>query len=256
MLAAPVLLAACKKDGTLFTEKEIIRVSVASYWADAEAVSSLTISNTLMADSFGSRQPVVSGKVIGRVSGKQQVQLKNLKTGSVWLDTALDIPGNDLSVRILQLEKEKAPQLLVSNNEAPDPSKRYFGFTYSDPNLPESLTLELYAMVVQTPNIIISGGDKPAAVFENIERGRFIGFTDIAYFAGFENRRFVFKLKNAKTGEYLPNADALDPFRYQKGGRMAVRTNMNTDANYIFDIKRNVASTGNITYRSDILVAY
>lgn len=254
--ALPVCLGACKKEGVLQTEPEIMKVSVNSYWADPEALSSLTLSNTLLIDSISQSKANINNVIIGKTGGQQHLQLRNLKTGEIWIDSLLDIPGHFLSMRILQLQQEDAPQLIIGGDETPDPAKRNIGFNYSDPDLPETLTLELYRVIVQAPNIIVSGTDEPIALFEHVQRGKFTGFTVIDYYTDFEKARFVFKLKDEKTNEYLPNADAIDPLRYQKGGRMSVPSNMSNFDSYIFSIRRNVAGSGNITYNTGLLVSY
>lgn len=256
-LVSFLFLNACKKEGVLHEDKQIIEVAFSSFWTDPAAVSTLTMGSTMLTDSFSSKNPKVVKQVIEKTSGNQRVMLKDNKTGRIWFDTSLLVKGGFFSATILQLG-ESAPQLVMANDEQMDPAKRDFGFYYSDPTLPDSLTLELYRVIVTT-NVIVSGADKPYIVFNGIVNGKFSGFTAVPYYYGFgrQTERVVFKLKNAKTGEYLPNAGEIDPLRYTKGGRMTVPVEATMEAMYhhIFSIKVNVRPTGN-TYISSTIVSY
>lgn len=258
LLVLFICLAACKKEGTLHVEKNIIKMSVTSYWADETAASALTWNNVVLLDSMSKAKSLLNGKIVEKVNGKQHLQLKNLKSGETWIDTLLDIPSSFVSFTILQFEKTGKPQFLLNTKgESASPDKRKVGFSYSDPELPEKLTLELYRVKMINAVTPGEGMNAPIAVFENLERGKFIGFTTIDYFAGFETgARMVFKLKNATTNVYLPNADQIDPVKYTKGGRLILTTTAFKDAgSVIFDIKRVVAGSV-ITYNSNQLAGF
>lgn len=242
LLVLFICLAACKKEGTLQAEKNIMEMSATSYWADETAVSALTWNNVVLLDSMSKVKSSINGRIVEKGNGKQHLQLKNLKSGETWIDTLLDVPASFVSFTILQFEKTGKPQFLLNAKGESSPDKRKVGFSYSDPELPENLTLELYRVKMLNAITPGEGMNAPIAVFENLQRGKFTGFTTIDYFAGFEaNVRMVFKLKDAKTNVYLPNADQIDPARYTKGGRMFLTATAFKDAgNVIFDIKRTV----------------
>ncbi|RPE09396.1 hypothetical protein EGT74_20595 [Chitinophaga lutea] len=251
-----IFLVACKKEGVLQVEKEIVNVSISSFWAEPEVVTTLRMDNVILSDSFGTKMPLVINQTIEKVKGKQHLTLTDRKTGNVWIDTSLTVNGNFFSASILQLG-EGVPQLIVKNEEQSDPAKKNFGFYYTDPNLPGALELELYRVVVNG-STIVSGADAPYAVFKGLTKGKFLGFTGIPYAKGFGvGERIVFKLKNAQTGEYVPNAGEIDPIRYTKGGRFFLpgAANLESMANHIFSIRVNVRPTGN-TYTANSLVSY
>ncbi len=252
-----ICLAACKKEGTLQVEKNIMEMSATSYWADETAVSALTWNNEVLLDSMSKTKSSINNKIVEKAGGKQHLQLKNLKSGETWVDTLLDIPASFISFTILQLEKTGKPQFLLNTKgEGSSPNKRKIGFSYSDPELPAKLTLELYRVKMINAITPGEGMNAPYAVFENLERGKFTGFITIDYAAGFETGRFVFKLKDAATNTYLPNADQIDPVRYTKGGRMFMTATAFKDVgNAIFDIKRLAGST-TVTYSSTQLAGF
>jgi hypothetical protein len=254
-----ICLAACKKEGTLQEETHIMKVSVNSYWADETAASAVTWNNAVIWDSLGKAQNSFNGKIVEKKGDAQHLQLKNLSNGEIWLDTLLNTSENFVSFTILQFEKTAKPQFLLNTKgEAQAPDKRKIGFSYSDPELPEKLTLELYRVKMINAVTPGEGMTAPIAVFENLERGKFTGFTTINYFAGWESGvRFVYKLKNATTGAYLPNGDVLDPARYTKGGRFTINANALRDiGSAIFDIKRNIANGITTSYVSVQLAGF
>ncbi|SIO09892.1 hypothetical protein [Chitinophaga niabensis] len=258
LLVLFICLAACKKEGNLQVEKNIMEMSATSYWADETAVSALTWNNEVLLDSMSKTKSSINRKIVEKGNGKQHLQLKNLKSGETWIDTLLDIPASFVSFTILQFEKTGKPQFLLNaKGESSSPDKRKVGFSYSDPELPEKLTLELYRVKMLNAITPGEGMNAPIAVFENLQRGKFTGFTTIDYFAGFETGvRFVFKLKDAATNTYLPNADQIDPARYAKGGRMFLTATALKDiGSAIFDIKRAVNGTA-ITYSSTQLAGF
>lgn len=251
-----IFLGACKKEGVLNGEKEIMSVSVSSFWLEPEVVATLKMGNILLSDSFGTKMPMVLGRTIEKAKGDQRLTLTDHKTGKVWIDTSVTVAGGFFSASILQLG-EGTPQLVVRSQEQSDPSKKNFGFFYTDPNLPETLVLEFYRVVVNG-STIVSGADAPYAVFNDLAKGKLLRFTSIPYPKGFGvGERMVFKLKNPKTGEYLPNAGEIDPIRYAKGGRLNLPGSVNLEglSNHIFSIKVVVRATGN-TYSAASLVSY
>lgn len=255
-----ICLAACKKEGALQEETHIMNVSANSYWADETAASAVTWNNAVIWDSLGKAQSGFNGRIAEKKgNGQQHLQLKNLSNGEIWLDTLLNTSENFVSFTILQFEKTAKPQFLLNNKgEAPSPDKRKIGFSYSDPELPEKLTLELYRVKMINAVTPGEGMTTPIVIFENLQRGKFTGFTTINYFAGWEtNVRFVYKLKNATTGAYLPNGDVLDPARYTKGGRFVISVNALKDiGSAIFDIRRNVANGVTTSYISNQLAGF
>lgn len=255
---AIMIISACKKNGELQIEKDVIQISASSYWADETGLATLMWNDTLLLDSMGKTKDRIGQKVVEKAAGQQRLQLKNRKTGERLIDTLLDIPGHFLSFTILQLEKTGKPQLLINKKgEATSPDKRQMGFSYSDPQLPEKLTLELYRVTMINAITPGAGMDVPVAVFENLQRGRFTGFTTINYYPGFDmNARMVFKLKDAVTNAYLPNADQIDPAKYQKGGRMFLNAGALKDVGtIIFDITRNTAGSP-VKYNSNQLAGF
>ncbi|MRG46136.1 hypothetical protein GFS24_13490 [Chitinophaga sp. SYP-B3965] len=259
LLLLSICLAACTKEGTLQEEKHILEISASSYWADETAVSALTWNDALVMDSMSKVKNGFNKRIVEKVGGQQHLKLKDLRDGQIWMDTLLDISDNFVSITILQFEKTGKPQFLLNKRgEAAAPDKRKIGFTFSDPELPEKLTLELYRVKMINPITPGEGMTEPIVIFENIQRGKFTGFTTINYFTGFETGvRFVYKLKNAATNTYLLNGDVIDPARYTKGGRFNLNANSLRDfGSSIYDIKRNVAGGVVTSYVSNYLAAF
>lgn len=258
IVAAIMMLSttvACKKTGTLQTETGILKADIMSYWTDPEALAALTINTTLVIDSMGAARSGANGRIVDKAEGKQRLRLKNLRTGNFWLDTLLDTPDQYMTITLLQLESGAQPVLV--NKEIVSPDTRNLGFSFSDPNLPASMVLEFFA-VKMNGRVPESGMDVPIAIYDNLKRGVFTGFLPISSsILTSSSYRFLYKLKDAATNEYLPNAGTIDPVRFQTGGRIITSSStFEKETNHIFTVTRKVQTTGTINYSSARIVAY
>jgi hypothetical protein len=253
------MLPACKKDGVIINQKAVMQTSVNSFWIDPQFIGALSINGKILIDSIGSLKPALGNVIIEKMPGSQRLQLKNLKDGSFLLDTLLNVEGPFLNLRILQLLADNKPVVEV-NPIATSLTfdKRSFGFVFSDPLLPDAITMEVYRVTTIRGGIITAGGDVPVSVFENLQKGK-LNIFEISY-DGLQNAIFLYKIKNTLTGTYLPNGNGFNGngSNSNNSAKLAINTGDTNFKNFmtsIFDVKTYVV-TGILKYASDRLVSY
>ncbi len=253
------MLPACKKEGIMLSQKEVMQTSVSSFWIDPQFRGILSINGKVLIDSIGATRHSSGNIIVEKMPGTQRLQLKNLKDGSFLLDTLLKVDGAFLSLRILHLIADSKPIIEINPVITPPTlDKRNFGFVFSDPVLPDVITMEVYRVTTIRGGVITAGGDVPAGVFENLQKGK-LNMFEIAY-NGLQNAIFLYKIKDGLTGTYLPNGNGFNGngSSSNNSARLAINSG---DANFknfittIFDVKTYVA-TGALRYASDRLVSY
>ena len=248
-----LLVAACKKSGELQQESGLMRANISSYWSDQDIIAEVRINNTLVMDSMTYSRSSANNKIVDRSSGKQNLTIRNLVNKEVLLDTLLDVPYMFLDIVLLQLQKGALP--VIVNKEEKSTATRKLGFVFTDPEFPETMILEFYSLKMKTPLVVESGLEAPVQVFENLRRGSFTGFMEVPL-NKLQDLRWMFKLKDAATGAYLPWADKLDPPK-NLGGRLNYSTTeWNRANNHILDIRRSAQAGGRVNYTSNKIVNY
>lgn len=247
------LIYACKKDGEPIVATAVVNFTITSFSANAEAAFTVVVNDDVVEDSLYNGNPAT--KLIVKAKDMQHVLIKDHATGTVLIDTSLNIPGKKARLTLLQLDTDSNPVLVGQTDENIPDSQRLQAFFYTTDILPDAIGCQIYACYYDPVSFTFLKTDT-LATFKNIKKGELSEFLLIKDNADPATIIYFFQALDVNTLQPLANiAMPFDPANYS-GYQLPFDPGPNgTEKHYI----NNIGTSGSPDYfdvNSGRLISY
>ncbi|WP_343307319.1 hypothetical protein AAHN97_09340 [Chitinophaga niabensis] len=159
---------ACKKDGELTIATAVINFTITSFSTNAGSAFEVVVNNDLVEDSLFNGNTAT--KLIPKAKDMQHVLIKDRATGTVLIDTLLNMPGKKAALTLLQLDADRDPVLVGQTDENIPDNHRLQAFFHTNDVLPDAIGVQIYACHYDPVSFTLVKTDT-LATFKNIKKG-------------------------------------------------------------------------------------
>lgn len=203
------IISSCSKDQGPIPFADPVMITVTGFSTDPEAAFTVKVNGEVVSDSVYSG--LTMSKIVTRKDGLQQITVSSKSTGALLIDTLIEIKNKEATIKLLQLDPSRPPQIIGQEEDDLPADKHRLAFYYTDHLLPDSLIAEVY-YCWYNPDTYEFEKIRDTARYDKIKKGVLSEFQLMSGDGITSNAVHMLELFNAVTGERLSGLAApFDP---------------------------------------------